>query len=103
MNRLMASGLLPGDFRDSSVVHVRDALRIMEDACVVRHDDDRAIGMDGVAREQRHDRFAAGMIQGCGGLVADDQAWLVDERPGEGDALLLAGEELRGPGLDSGW
>src|ERR1700730_746825 len=100
MNRLMASGLLPGDFRDSSVVHVRNALRVMEAGRVVRNDDDRTIGMDGVAREQRHDRFAAGMIQGCGGLVADDQAWLVDERLGEGDALLLAARELRGQGVD---
>src|SRR2546426_1162464 len=82
MNRLMASGLLPGDFRDSSVVHVRDALRVMEDARVVRHDYDRAIGMDGVAREQRHDRFAAGMIQGCGGLVdLDAQHRQIPVRP----------------------
>ena len=44
----------------------------------------------GGAREKLHDPGAGFAVAGGGGLVADDQAGLVDEGPGDGDALLLA-------------
>jgi hypothetical protein len=67
----------------------------VEDARVVRHDDDGTVGMDGAAGEEVHHSLAARVVEGGGRLVADDEPRFVDERTGEGDALLLAAGECR--------
>ena len=44
--------------------------------------------------QQFHDTLPAGGIEIAGRLVGQHQAWLVDQRTGNGDALLLAAGEL---------
>ena len=83
------------DLHDPSVVHVGDGVGVVEDARVVRDDDDGAVGLDGVRGQQLHDGLAARMVQRRRRLVADDEARLVHERARDGHALLLAPGERR--------
>ena len=84
------------DLPDPAVVHVRDAVGEVEDAGVVGHHDHGAVRPDGALRQQLHHRLAVRGVERGRRLVADDEARLVDQRPGERDALLLAARELRG-------
>ena len=60
---------------------------------VVRRDDDRrAAGVD--LAEQVHDLERELGIEVAGRLVGQDDRRIVDERAGDGDALLLAAREL---------
>jgi hypothetical protein len=67
-----------------------------------------------VGRDQRGTAFAAhqieefaehdiggGFVEVAGRLVGEDQRWLVGERAGDGDALLLAARQLGGPVLEA--
>jgi hypothetical protein len=64
--------------RDHAVVHVGDAMGEVENPVVVGHHDDRSVRMDGGRGKELHDGFATLVIQRCGGLVTNDQAWFVD-------------------------
>jgi hypothetical protein len=81
---------------DPPVVHASDAVGVVEDPGVVSHDDDGAVGLDGVRRQELHHRFSRRVVESRGRLVAHDDARLVDQRAGEGDALLLSSGEFRG-------
>jgi glutaredoxin 3 len=81
---------------------VGDGVGEAEDAAVVGDDDDGAVGVECGGGEEFHDGFAGGVIEGGGGLVADDEAGLVHEGAGEGDALLLAAGELGREGVEAG-
>ena len=81
---------LLGDLDDLAVVHAGDAVGVGEDPVVVGDDDDGAVGRAGdLAEEVEHD-LAVLRVERGGGFVADDERRLVDERAGDGDALLLA-------------
>ena len=47
--------------------------------------------------EERQNLVASIAIKSAGRLVGKDQRWLIDERPGNGDALLLASRKLAWP------
>jgi hypothetical protein len=53
------------------------------------HHDGDALAVERIA-EQRHDFLAGVAVEVAGRLVGEDQARLVDQRPGDRDALLLA-------------
>ena len=92
MGRLLVA--LFGDLDDLAVVHAGDAVGVGEDPVVVGDDDDGAVGGAGdLAEEIEHD-LAVLRIERGGGFVADDQRRFVDERAGDGDALLLAAGEF---------
>ena len=40
--------------------------------------------------EELHQAFRLGVVEVAGGFVGEEQAGTVDDRPGDGDALLLA-------------
>ena len=63
------------------------------DLGVVGDEDDRpARGVELV--EERHDLGAGVAVEVAGRLVGEDERRLGDERPGDGDALLLAAGQL---------
>ena len=100
MGRLLVA--LFGDFDDLAVVHAGDAVGVGEDAVVVGDDDDGAAGGAGdLAEEVEHD-LAVLRVERGGGFVADDERRFVDERAGDGDALLLAAGEFVRSFLPSG-
>ena len=79
---------------DLAVVHAGDAVGVGEDAVVVGDDDHGAVRRAGdVAEEFEHDLAVLGIERG-GGFVADDERRFVDQRAGDGDALLLAAGEF---------
>src|SRR3954454_9270563 len=78
----------------AAVVHLDDPLaHLVDDLVVVRgHDDRRPGAVDPV--EQAHDADARGGVEVAGRLVGQQDRGPVDERPGDGDALLLAAGQL---------
>jgi acyl-CoA thioesterase-1 len=49
------------------------------------------------ALDQVEDTTGGGLVQIAGGFVGQEQPRVVDQRTGQGDALLLAAGELAGP------
>src|SRR5262245_41551711 len=91
----------PRDLHDSAVVHMRDAVRVMEHARVMGHDNHRPTRFYGMPGQQLHDGLTALMIKSRGGLVADDDARLMNQRAGNRDALLLSTRQRRRQKVDS--
>jgi hypothetical protein len=84
------------DVGDFAVVEGGDAIGVREDAVVVGDDEDGAFGAAGDLLKNFHDEEAVFGVESGGGFVADDEAGVVDEGAGDGDALLLATGELGG-------
>src|SRR5262249_10277004 len=82
-----------------AVLHVNDGVAEAEDPAVVRHDDDGPVGHQGGGAQEAHDGLAGLGVEGGGGLVGDQQAGLVDQRPGDGHPLLLPARPLAGQGV----
>ena len=53
----------------------------------------------GLVRKQMSDVLRPSSIQGCGGLVGQDDVWVVVERHRDGSALTLAPGKLGGVGV----
>lgn len=70
------------------------AIKTVIDFLVVGHDDYRRLVFGGdLSQHVDHDPGALGIE--CGGwLVGEDNAWIVGERPCDGDALCLPSGEL---------
>ena len=80
--------------RDTTVLKHENAVGEVEDTVVVCDDNAGAVfGQRYVAQQVHHAPTGRGVERG-GGLVADDEARFVDERAGDGDALLLAAGKL---------
>ena len=81
---------LLADLDDFPIVHAGDAVGVGENPAVVSDDDDGAVWRArDLAEKFQHDLAVAGIQRG-GRFVADHQRRFVDERAGDGDALLLA-------------
>src|SRR5262249_35413009 len=89
--RFLERSLLPRHFDaiDAAVAHVDDAIAEAENAVIVRHDDDGPFRLHRDATQQLHHGLARVGVERGGRLVADQQSRFVDQRPGDGDALLL--------------
>ncbi len=61
---------------------------------VVRDHDDRLLKLAVELFQQVEDLAAGGAVEIAGRLVGDQQVGVGDDRPGDGDALLLAAGEL---------
>ena len=77
-----------------TVVHVCDAIGKIEDAIVVGDDEDGAFRADCDLAQQFHHMVAGVFVEGRGGLIADDELGVVNQRAGESDSLLLTPGEL---------
>src|SRR4029079_10830397 len=88
--------VLSVDAFDVAVFHFGDAVAVVEDAVVVGHHDDGAVGLHRHLSHELHHCLAGLCVEGAGGLVADDELGIGDQGAGEGDALLLAAGELGG-------
>ena len=73
-----------------AVTHVYDSVAEAINAAVVRDDDQGAIGLHSNALEKLHHGLAGMGVESRGRLVADHQPRLMDQGPGDRDALLLA-------------
>ena len=74
---------------DSPVGHRDDAVAEVVNAAIVRDHDHRAVCLNGHLANQIHHGATARGIERRRRFVAHEQARLVDERAGDGHALLL--------------
>ena len=82
--------LAPVVGNDPAVAHGDDPARIFGDIGFMGDDDDRH-ALIAVERDQRlHDLMRGLGVEIAGGFVREQDARAVDQRPGDGDALLLA-------------
>jgi hypothetical protein len=80
---------------DVALDHVDDAVGDVEDAVVVRDDDDRAAFVAGEFLKERHHFAARFFVERGRRFVGEDQLRFVDQPAGDGHALLLpAGERF---------
>lgn len=75
---------------DASVLHLGDAVGEVVNPGIVGDDNHGSVGGAGDVLEQIHHGVAGLAVEGGGGFVADHQTRIVDQGPGNGDALLLA-------------
>ena len=96
--RRLADGvLLDGQIgQHLAVLHADDPPGVAGDVRLVRHHDDRLPGVVQLV-EQAEDFLARAAVEIAGRLVGQQDRGLVDQRPGDGDALLLAAGKLVGP------
>ena len=71
----------------------------LEDAVVVGHDDDRAVGPDGGLAQKLHHGDSGLVVECRGRFVADQEPRLVDQGPRDGHSLHLPAGELAGQAL----
>src|SRR5260221_9651831 len=72
------------------------AAQQVDDVTVVSRHQDRGLGLVVDLEEELHDLPAGRRVEVPGRLVGHDQAWLVDQCAGDGDALLFATGKLAG-------
>src|SRR5579859_1715939 len=82
------------DLDNPSVVHVGDAVSKIEDAWVVRNDDEGPVRASCGASKQFHHTTPSLVIEIACRLVANDQLRFMYQRTRDGHALLLAAAEL---------
>ncbi len=80
---------------------MHDPPAVFSDVRLVGHQDDRDALLHVQSLEDAHDLGAGLGIQVAGRLVGQDDARLVDQRPRDGDALLLPAGQLVGPMVDA--
>ena len=85
----------PGVGNDRTVLDFDDPAGKARDVVVVGHDDD-GVPPPVQFGEDVHDVLAAFGVERAGGFVGKDDAAAVHERPGDGNALLLAAGKLVG-------
>src|SRR5687767_14793018 len=88
----MVGSIAHGD--DPPVEHLGDAVAELEDARVVRDDEDAAVALEGDVLQELHDLPAGLAVEARSGLVADDEARLRDQGARDRHALLLTAREL---------
>jgi hypothetical protein len=78
------------------VFHGEDAVGEVENTVIMGDNDDGAVfGQSDFAQQVHHPAAGLGIKRG-GRLVTDDQPRIVDQRAGDGDALLLPARERTG-------
>jgi len=82
-------------FDDPAVLHHHDPVGVLHGGQAVRNDQRRALALVAVQRavERRlHHALALG-VQCAGGLVQQEQWWVLEQCPCNGDALALAARQ----------
>ncbi len=79
-----------------SIFHFIDRVEDIQGAMVVRNDNHSGSVIVGHVPKEFHDLSSPMAVEGCGGLVCKNEAWLIDQGPSGRHALLLAARELRG-------
>src|ERR1019366_1158119 len=74
---------------DLAVTHGDDAIRIGCDVRFVGHHDDRDALLAIERTEYLHDLVRVARIEIPGRLIRQDEAWVIDQRSGDRDSLLL--------------
>ena len=78
---------------DHTVFDIHNAIEDVERAVVVGDDEDAGVALVGDFGEKLHDLATALAVESGGGFVGEDEAGIVREGAGHGDALLLAAGE----------
>lgn len=81
---------------DHAVFDIQNPVEDIKGAMIVGDDDDARAALVGDAGKQLHHLPAAPAVERGGRLIGQDQAGLVGQRAGDGDALLLAAGERVG-------
>ena len=81
---------------DPAVADDEDAVGVGRRLRVVGDEHDRLAALDARAPQRVEDLGAGRVVEVAGRLVGEQERRSGDERPGDGDALLLAGRELVG-------
>ena len=78
------------DPNDAAIIHLDQAVKKVQRACIVGHDTNRhAFPIDEVT-EHLHHLPSASAVKARGRLIREDQVWLIRQRAGDRDALLLS-------------
>ena len=95
--------LVAGDFDvgDFAVAHVEDAVGDLGGLGVVGDHEDGLVELAAGVAEHLEDGVGVFGVEVAGGLVGEDDGGAVDERAGDGDALLLAAGELVGAVIEA--
>ena len=86
--------------REMAVGELDAAAGVAGDVHVVRDHEDGVAGFVELAKNVNDD-FFVGFVEISGGLVGEDEFWLIDERAGDGDALLFAAGKICGEMLEA--
>lgn len=81
---------LEGSSNDATVLETEDTICDVEDAGVVGDEEDGGAAFAGELAEEFDGGVAGGAVEGGGGFVGEDEAGLMGEGAGDGDALALA-------------
>ena len=79
---------------DAAVAEADEPRSVLGDVVLVRDEQDGDAALLVQALEDAHDLDAGARVEVAGGFVGQDDRRLVDQRAGDGDALLLAAGEL---------
>src|SRR3990167_2174662 len=80
---------------DLAVLHEENAFGMLGGICLMRHEHDGAAGIVQFLENRHHLQSGLG-VEVAGRLIGEDDLRIVDERPRDGDALLLSAGELIG-------
>jgi hypothetical protein len=72
------------------------------EALVVGDDDEGFSSFGDEGEEQLHDVAAGGGVEVAGGFIGEEQAWVIDEGAGDGDALLFSAAQFMGQVVEAG-
>src|SRR5438105_13893740 len=81
-------------FLNQAVAHCHDALRVLRDVRFVRDQDDCLSFIIQLLKDA-HDFFRGSRVEVPGRFVGEKNRRIGDQRPGDGDALLLSAGKLR--------
>ena len=87
----MPAGL--GDVDEAAILKVDDAVALIAYTRVVRGYQYRGAGGGQILEEVDY-LSSVLCIEGCGGLIREDEAWVVDHGAGDADALTFSAGEL---------
>jgi hypothetical protein len=79
---------------DNPILHLRDAIRVFEDAVVVRDDDQGPIVFERDLSEHPKQLVTGLGVERARRLVAKEDFWLMDQSSGDGDSLLLPSRKV---------
>ena len=84
-----------------TVGELEDSLCARGDREIVGDDDEGGVVFSGDGFKEFHDQCAGFGVECAGGLVGEDDSWLVDKGTCDGDALLFATRHLGGVGVEA--
>jgi hypothetical protein len=80
---------------EAAIYDAHGAVTTAGEVVIMRHHNESASPIASEIEEQGHDDLAIFRVQIAGGLISEENGGIVDQLPGDGDALLLPAAEFR--------